>query len=311
MKRKELIDIVDNESRIMLKNYNAQKFGLGEVGLSNLTVSNFEITAELLLDLQEIIADNLKNTYLIQDRITFRNCVFTDVQFKDISLDNIGDISLSFDGCLFSNVSFLDVNVIRWSFTDCSFSRVNSFANCSFKWCKFFNNASVKATFQGVLFTESSFCDMILGVTPYSYGICAFRNTFTRCLLTDLFVRKSVSVAENNTIDSSSFGFRITCPETGSFIGWKKLSDGHIAKLLIPEDAKRVSSSSRKCRCSKAIVLEIDGAEEGEAIASGYDPDFLYSVGKTVVPDCFDDNIEESCSNGIHFFMSREEAERY
>lgn len=48
----------------------------------------------------------------------------------------------------------------------------------------------------------------------------------------------------------------LQCPIEGSFIGWKKC-DGYIVKLKICEDAERSSSTSLKCRCSKAEVLEI------------------------------------------------------
>ena len=48
-------------------------------------------------------------------------------------------------------------------------------------------------------------------------------------------------------------------PEEGSFIAFKKLQGGIICKLLIPEDAKRSSATTRKCRASKAIVLEGEG----------------------------------------------------
>ena len=53
-----------------------------------------------------------------------------------------------------------------------------------------------------------------------------------------------------------NFKLPIACPDTGSFIGWKKAS-GYIVKLLIPEDAKRLSATGRKRRCNKAKVLEI------------------------------------------------------
>ncbi|MGJ1042683.1 DUF5758 domain-containing protein, partial [Staphylococcus epidermidis] len=44
------------------------------------------------------------------------------------------------------------------------------------------------------------------------------------------------------------------CPEEGSFFGYKKASD-KIIKLCIPEDAKRSSATTRKCRCDRATVI--------------------------------------------------------
>ena len=108
--------------------------------------------------------------------------------------------------------------------------------------------------------------------------------------------------------------YPLQCPETGSFIGYKKAS-GYIIELEICADAKRSSATSRKCRCSKAKVLAItnlDGSESGlSEVKSNYDKDFIYRVGETVeVPD-FDDNRWNECAAGIHFFITREEAVKY
>ena len=106
----------------------------------------------------------------------------------------------------------------------------------------------------------------------------------------------------------------IACPEEGEFIGFKK-ANGYIVKLRITEDAKRCSATSRKCRCSKAIVVSItniDGTESGKTkIASGYDKNFNYEVGETVTVDNFEDDRWEECAPGIHFFITRKEAEDY
>ena len=101
------------------------------------------------------------------------------------------------------------------------------------------------------------------------------------------------------------------CPDTGSFIAYKKAS-GYIVKLQISEDAKRLSATSRKCRCDKAQVLEIQNLDGTTAdvtkIESDYDRNFIYEVGKTVSVDNFDENRWNECSTGIHFFINRQEA---
>ena len=106
---------------------------------------------------------------------------------------------------------------------------------------------------------------------------------------------------------------RILPPE-GNLVGWKKLKCGEIAKLLIPTHAKRSHDFGRKCRASEALVLEIyqDGQPaEGEFVAH-YDSAFTYSKGKTVKPTVpFDDDFTNECGSGIHFFITREEAEAY
>ena len=112
----------------------------------------------------------------------------------------------------------------------------------------------------------------------------------------------------------------MVCPEEGDFIGWKKAEISKkqmLVKLSIPASAKRSSSTStsRKCRCNKAKVLEIynlDGtvAEERECYSS-YDKNFIYEVGKTVKVDDFDEDRWKECTQGIHFFMNRQEAINY
>ena len=99
----------------------------------------------------------------------------------------------------------------------------------------------------------------------------------------------------------------------GELIGWKKLAGGNIAKLLIPAEAKRLHAWGRKCRASFAVVKAIyDGGKEVERAFSMYDHNFEYEVGKTVTPKLpFHEDWSEECSSGIHFYISREEAEAH
>ena len=104
----------------------------------------------------------------------------------------------------------------------------------------------------------------------------------------------------------------LVCPSDGAFTAWKKCQPSLIVKLLIPEDAKRSSATTRKCRASKAIVLEIQDIEGNkiDSVAYGHDK-FEYIVGETVYPDSFDEDRWNECSNGIHFFINRQEAVDY
>jgi hypothetical protein len=110
-------------------------------------------------------------------------------------------------------------------------------------------------------------------------------------------------------IDDISIARTQITPEEGAFVGWKKLGNDAIAQLVIPHDALRLNAyGSRKCRASKVVVQAIFGAESGYDNHTGK---VLYEVGKEVIPDSFDDNKSVECSNGIHFFMRRAEAEAY
>ncbi len=114
--------------------------------------------------------------------------------------------------------------------------------------------------------------------------------------------------------DAYTAFYPLQCPETGSFIGYKKAAD-KIVMLEICADAKRSSATSRKCRCSKAKVLAItnlDGSESGlSEIESDYDEDFIYCVGEIAEVSDFDDDRWNECAAGIHFFITRDEAVKY
>ena len=113
--------------------------------------------------------------------------------------------------------------------------------------------------------------------------------------------------------DNNTCFIQLQCPEEGSFIGYKK-ADNKIVKLLITEDAKRSSATSRKCRCSKAKVLiikSLDEKEEYNEVASDRDKNFIYKVGEIVEVKDFDENRWNECSIGIHFFITRDETVNY
>jgi hypothetical protein len=109
----------------------------------------------------------------------------------------------------------------------------------------------------------------------------------------------------------------LACPSDGAFVGWKKVRNKfcYIVKLEIPEYAKRSSATTRKCRCDKAKVLDIinfDTKEHVEQVVNkAYDQETLYKVGEMVYPDKFDDNRWDECSNGIHFFINKQDAIDY
>ena len=105
----------------------------------------------------------------------------------------------------------------------------------------------------------------------------------------------------------------MACPRSGSFVGYKKCCGEKIVKLKIPADAARSSALGKKCRCSKAVVLEIrdmNGKKVNEA-ASYHDRAFVYREGETVEIKNFDDDRFEECASGIHFFMKYEDAKAY
>ena len=94
----------------------------------------------------------------------------------------------------------------------------------------------------------------------------------------------------------------------GTLIGWKKLERGVIAKLEIPAEARRSHAFGRKCRAEFVKCLEVIGAEFG---VSMHDETTQYRAGEIIKPHLFDENWQEECAGGIHFYITREEAEAH
>ena len=104
------------------------------------------------------------------------------------------------------------------------------------------------------------------------------------------------------------------CPDYGSFIGYKKVKE-YIIELEILLDAKRFSATGRKCRCNKAKVLNIQDVDGNildiKELPSDYDNNFIYKVGEIVEVKDFCEDRWKECSQGIHFFINRQEAVDY
>ena len=94
----------------------------------------------------------------------------------------------------------------------------------------------------------------------------------------------------------------------GDIIGYKKCKNDVIVKLKIPAEAKRSHAFGRKCRAEFAEVLEIFGSDLG---CSQHDGTTRYEVGKRVTCDKWSDDWQTECAGGIHFFITRLEAENY
>lgn len=124
----------------------------------------------------------------------------------------------------------------------------------------------------------------------------------------------------------------------GEFIAYKKVLNKYIVKLKVLEDSKRSRSTTEKCRCDKALVLQIqnlDGTDSGlteivkttelvdigngRFVYSYYRKDdsrvkaieTVYKVGEIVYSDKWDENRWKECSSGIHFFLDRKRALEY
>lgn len=226
---------------------------------------------------------------------TFDSCSFDYCDIHSSNLDSSEFNNCTFNNCTFSNTSLSGGTIKTTAFNGCCFVDVN-----------LYNSETENCTFENCYFENTNLCYSIIKENTYT------DTKFNDCYFTD-------SIIEGNTGDEC-FSAASIVPECGSFIGWKKcfVSASNktpvIVKLEILEDSKRSSGTERKCRCEEAKVISItsmDGETNYDVAYSFFDMGFAYRVGYTVKSDSFNDNRFETCSNGIHFFLTRQEAENY
>ena len=94
----------------------------------------------------------------------------------------------------------------------------------------------------------------------------------------------------------------------GNIVGWKQCKNNVIVKLLIGQKIRRSNATGRKCRAESVKVLRVFGAVEGVSI---HDGKTTYRKGETVTCDSWEENRFVECGGGIHFFLTRIEAENH
>ena len=94
----------------------------------------------------------------------------------------------------------------------------------------------------------------------------------------------------------------------GQLVGWKKCRGNVIIKLSIPSESRRSNATDRKCRAEFADCIEVIGADFG---VSTHDVKTEYRVGERITCDKWCEDRWQECAGGIHFFITREEAENY
>lgn len=233
--------------------------------------------------------------------VTLKSCVFNDCSFTNVKMNCATIISSTFKNCNFmdADISASDIYGTIFETTDnTNGMNSTSFNRTIIHSCKFIRQRMTEATFR------SAIIDNIL------FSACNMSDTcFTGAHL------DNVKFDANCDLYGSSL--LPLCPETGSFEAWKslKLNDEIILiKLFIPTDAKRSSGTSHKCRCSKAMVLEMTNTSTGNNVMTLLNNNMaptIYTVGEMVYPDSFDENRWNECSHGIHFFMAKADALHY
>ena len=94
----------------------------------------------------------------------------------------------------------------------------------------------------------------------------------------------------------------------GDLVVWKKCNANVIVKLRIPESARRSHAFGRKCRAEYADVIEVIGGDVG---LSQHDDKTEYRAGQRVTSHEWNETWTDECTGGIHFYITRAEAEAH
>jgi hypothetical protein len=109
-------------------------------------------------------------------------------------------------------------------------------------------------------------------------------------------------------IDAVSLLRTSIVPQCGQFTGWKKCRDGVIVRLVVGKNARRSNATGRKCRAEYVKVVEVINGTVGVSLHDGITK---YEVGKIVRCDTWNEDRWTECGGGIHFYLTREEAEAH
>ena len=239
---------------------------------------------------------------MIKDQVLQSRCFLSDIDFREVSYCDLADLLRKHKiKCL----SIARSDLEGADFSDLPCIKSLSFYRCNLRGASFAKVSLRKASFDGCMCSGAEFDGVDFK------GASIYRSHFMDATFTDCTNLDSVHVHQTTS------GLQLTCPEVGEFIAWKKCNDSSnwpaIVKLLIPADAKRSSATTRKCRASKAKVLEIRDhlGHFTKEVSSMHAISFKYRVGEFVEVEDFDENRWNECSSGIHFFITRKEAVEY
>lgn len=229
--------------------------------------------------MEKISFEQFKNK-LEQGEKDFTNLILENMDLENFNLSDMDFSHSNFINANLSNVNFYSSQLVNVLLDDCNLQNAN------------LKNANLE------------------------------RASLRRANLTKVDIsgaRLYAAVLENAILDDIIFddntkNFRIHCPEKGAFIAYKKGLNNLIVKLLIPSDAKRVSSTMNCCRCDKAKVLEIknfEGTKFFDEAWSTVAEGFCYKLGEWVYAENFNEDRWYDSTGGIHFWMTEEEAKAY
>lgn len=208
-------------------------------------------------------------------------------------------------GVLLKDMDLSGLDLRRVDFSGVTFQNVR-LERADFSGCKFYNAWFEDSPLRGAVLRDADLGSCMLRKADLRESDIRGANLYAAVL--------EKALLEGIRWDEATRYFRLRCPETGAFLGYKKCCFDRIVELLIPADAKRSSATMDTCRCDKAKVLIIkspDCREYYDEAWSIVTDSFVYRRGQWVEEPAFDEDRWNDSTRGIHFWMSREEAIAY
>lgn len=229
--------------------------------------------------MEKISFEQFKNK-IKQGEKDFTNLILENMNLENYDLSDMNFSHSNFINANLSNVNFYSSQLVNVLLDDCNLPNAN------------LKNANLeRASLRRVNLTYAD----IRGAKLYA---AVLEN----------------AILDNIIFDDKTENFRIHCPEQGAFVAYKKGLDNLIIKLLIPSDARRVSSTMNCCRCDKAKVLEIknfEGTKFFDEAWSTVAENFCYKLGEWVYAENFNEDRWYDSTGGIHFWMTEDETKAY
>ena len=222
---------------------------------------------------------------IISTRVPNKALNLSNIYLENMDLSSMDLRNIDFSGSHFKNVIFSNSN-LDYSNISSSFFQDSPLDNTSLR------NADISKSLM-------RYCNLRGADISGS-------NLFTSVL--------EFAILDDIIYDDHTKFFRLQCPETGAFIGWKCCTEFRVVQLLIPADALRTSATYLSCRCNKAKVLSIKSIDSQKSYnwaQSTVDENFYYTVGEWSVVENFNTYRWMDSTTGIHFFMERQQAVDY
>ena len=246
--------------------------------------------------------------------LSYANLSYANLSYANLSEANLGEARLNYANLSHANLSYANLSHARLHLADLHGADL-SYADLN---CANLSYANLNcANLRRANLTGADMTGVDLYRAGLRYALLHDANmtgaNMSEAYMTDADLTGATHLEP--TIARTSI-----LPDEGDVIGWKKANADDetpiIVKLLIPADAQRSNSTGRKCRASKARILDLqdldgDSLPPDTTAHSQHDRRFTYQKGETVHVEDFDTNRWHECAPGIHFFITRIEAVEY